>query len=225
MFVPYLLIGIVLAALAVRTLFHRIVVFEFERGVRYDRGRAAGTLEPGVHWLLPTTTVTKVDIRPAFLAVPGQEVLTADGVGLKLTVVAKCQVVDPERALNSVAAYRDALYTQVQLTLREIVGATPVDSILASRLDLGKQLLSLAAPKVAEFGVNLLKLEVKDVTQEPRERGDAGRPTPVPHAAARPPDVGADTGEYGGPGSGRRSADHSATSRRASARTRDPTLR
>ena len=98
-----------------------------------------------------------------FLAVPGQEVLTADGVGLKLTVVAKCQVVDPERALNSVAAYRDALYTQVQLTLREIVSATPVDSILASRLDLGKQLLSLAAPKVAEFGVNLLELEVKDV--------------------------------------------------------------
>jgi len=163
MLVPYILIGIVLAALAMRTLFHRIVVFEFERGVRYDRGRAAGTLEPGVHWLWPTTTVTKVDVRPAFLAVPGQEVLTADGVGLKLTLVAKCQVVDPERALNSVAAYRDALYTQVQLTLREIVSATPVDSILASRLDLGKQLLSLAAPKVAEFGVNLLELEVKDV--------------------------------------------------------------
>ena len=133
------MVGYVLAAalvaVAALLVFRRITIFEYERGVRYRHGKAAGVLDPGVHWILPwVSSVVRVDVRPAFLAVPGQEVLTADGVGLKITLVAKYQVTDPQRALNAVAAYRDALYTQLQLALREIVGAAPVDAVLASRL-------------------------------------------------------------------------------------------
>jgi regulator of protease activity HflC (stomatin/prohibitin superfamily) len=157
-----LLAGLAVALLA--TFFRRVTVFEFERGVRYRNGRVAGTLEPGVHWIAPFfTTVTRVDVRPAFVAVPGQEVLTADGVGLKLTVVAKYQVADAERAVNAVASFRDALYTQLQLALREIVGASPVDTVLAARLEIGKQLAGIVAPKATEYGVTLLDAEVKDV--------------------------------------------------------------
>jgi regulator of protease activity HflC (stomatin/prohibitin superfamily) len=162
------MVGYVLAAalvaVAALMVFRRITIFEYERGVRYRHGKAAGVLDPGVHWILPwVSSVVRVDVRPAFLAVPGQEVLTADGVGLKITLVAKYQVTDPQRALNAVAAYRDALYTQLQLALREIVGAAPVDAVLASRLDIGKQLLAIAAPRVAEFGVTVSEADVKDV--------------------------------------------------------------
>lgn len=156
-------LSFVIVAILFRALVRRITVFEFERGVLYRRGRSAGTLEPGVHWLWFSTTIVKVDIRPTFLTVPGQEVLTADGAGLKLTAVAKYQVADPERALNSVAAYRDALYTQMQLGLREIVGAAAVDTVLATRPDLGKALTKLVSPKLAEFGVTLIEAEVKDL--------------------------------------------------------------
>lgn len=156
-------LSLVIVAILFRALVRRITVFEFERGVLYRRGRSAGTLEPGVHWLWFSTTIVKVDIRPTFLTVPGQEVLSADGAGLKLTAVAKYQVADPERALNSVAAYRDALYTQMQLGLRAIVGAAAVDTVLTTRPDLGKALTKLVSPKLAEFGVTLLEAEVKDL--------------------------------------------------------------
>lgn len=160
----YYLGAALLAAVVFAATFRRITIFEYERGVRYRRGRAAGILGPGVHWILPSVSViVRVDVRPAFLAVPGQEVLTADGIGLKITIVAKYQVTDPERAVNAVAGYRDALYTQLQLALREIVGAAPVDAVLASRLELGKQLLAIVAPRAAEYGLTVVEAEVKDV--------------------------------------------------------------
>lgn len=160
---PWLLSGLAVAVLVALTV-KRVTVFEFEVGVRYRNGRAAGTLGPGGHWIVPMfTSVTKVDMRQAFLAVPGQEVLTADGVGLKLTVVGRYQVVDAERALHAVAGYRDALYTQIQLAVREIVGTSPVDAVLEGRLGIGKQLAEIVGPKAAEYGVAVSEVEVKDV--------------------------------------------------------------
>lgn len=38
-------------ASAIRGLVERVTVFEFERGLRYDRGRFTGVVEPGQYWL------------------------------------------------------------------------------------------------------------------------------------------------------------------------------
>jgi regulator of protease activity HflC (stomatin/prohibitin superfamily) len=158
-----ILIAVVVAALVARAFFTRVVIFEYERGVRYKDGAAVETMGPGVHWMLSSSTVTRVDVRPTFVPVPGQEVVTADGVGVKLSLIAKYQIAEPVRALNAVASYRDALYTVLQLALREVVAAGPVDTILAARLGIGKQLVGIAGPKVAEYGLTLLEAEVKDV--------------------------------------------------------------
>ena len=157
------LIGIAVVAIVVRTLVKRVVILEYERGVRFKNAAAAETLGPGVHWMLASSAVTRVDMRPTFLPIPGQELITADGVGVKLSIVAKYQVAEPVRILTSVANYRDALYTVLQLALREVIAASPVDAVLATRLDIGKQLLAIAGPKVAEYGLTLLEADVKDV--------------------------------------------------------------
>ena len=158
----YVLIAVV-AAIVLRLLVNRVVIFEYERGVRYKDGAAVETLEPGVHWIGVLSTVTKVDVRPTYVAIPGQEVLTADGIGVKLSLVAKYQIAEPSRALGAVASYRDALYTVLQLALREVVGATTIDSVLATRLDIGRQLVAIVGPKAAAFGVTVLEADVKDV--------------------------------------------------------------
>ncbi|HEY6224295.1 MAG TPA: slipin family protein [Gemmatimonadales bacterium] len=159
----FLLVAVLVAAIVARTLFTRVVILEYERGVRYKDGAAVETLGPGVHWMRSSSTVTRVDVRPTFVPVPGQEVVTADGVGVKLSLIAKYQVTEPVRALNSVASYREALYTVLQLALREVAAAGSVDAILATRLEIGKQLVGIAGPKVTEYGLTLLEAEVKDV--------------------------------------------------------------
>ena len=157
------LIGVAFLAIIVRMQFDRIVILEYEKGVRYVDGATVETLGPGVHWVRSSSKVMRVDMRPTFVPVPGQEVITADGVGVKLSLVAKYQVAEPARALSSVASYQDALYTVLQLALREVIAAGPVDAVLATRLDIGKQLVAIAGPKVAEYGLTLLEADVKDV--------------------------------------------------------------
>ena len=54
----------------------KVTVFEFERGLRYVKGRFQQVLEPGRYWLWTRSTVVeKVDVRPKFATVPGQDVL------------------------------------------------------------------------------------------------------------------------------------------------------
>ena len=99
----------------------RITVFEYERGLKYVKGRFKQVLPPGQYWvwcLLDSTTIRKVDIRPQYASVPGQAVLTADGIGLKISLTAVYAISDPATAINQVADYHQALYLILQTGLR-----------------------------------------------------------------------------------------------------------
>lgn len=161
---PYSLPILAAAALLLALLLRHVTVFEFERGLLYRRGRFTTVLGPGSYWpIARLSTITKVDVRPCYVAVPGQELPTSDGATLKITVSAKYQVSDPNKAINTVAGYQGAIYTHLQLALRQIVAGESLDSVLAARSALGKRLLEMAAPPLAGFGVTLLEAELKDV--------------------------------------------------------------
>ena len=112
MIVQILLVAIVSVLLAalVRSAFRPVVVYEFERGLRYAKGKFSGVLAPGFYWSFqPLSEVRKIDIRPVFAAVAGQEVLSSDGVALKVSLAAKYEVADPGVAVHSIENFRDAL--------------------------------------------------------------------------------------------------------------------
>jgi regulator of protease activity HflC (stomatin/prohibitin superfamily) len=142
----------------------RVTVYEFERGLRYDRGRFTRLLDPGQYLIYRRrTSIRKVDIRPAFVSVPGQEVLTADAVTLRVSIAAEYEIVDPAVAVNGVEDYRGSLYLTLQLALREIVGAAQIDELLEQRSTLGPALFEQAAGRVREFGLELRSADVKDI--------------------------------------------------------------
>jgi regulator of protease activity HflC (stomatin/prohibitin superfamily) len=144
---------------------YRVTVFEYERGLRFRRGRFAGVVEPGVHWNGPfSTRVQKVDVRPVRVAVPGQEVLTSDGVAVKGSLMATYQVVAPDRAILASDDFRTAIYSELQLALRAVVSATAVEDLLRERAAMPDRLKTLASEKVRAFGVELLDVSMRDLT-------------------------------------------------------------
>ena len=147
-----------------RTIFNSVIVFEFERGLKYKKGRFKKVLGPGRYRFMPhATTIQKVDIRPRFVSITGQEVLSADGVTIKISIAANFQVADPAVAVNSVRNYEDALYQELQLALREIIGAVEIDAVLNNRGNLSKQLMAIAETKAKDLGLTLLSVNVKDI--------------------------------------------------------------
>jgi len=142
----------------------RITVYEFQRGLRYHRGRYLRLLGPGQYWILePGTTITPVDMRPAFLTLAGQEVLTADGVPLKVSIAANYEIADPVRAINGQANFGQALYLILQLAVRETISGSNIDALLENRIAFAEQVRSLAQPGVEQLGVKLISADLKDL--------------------------------------------------------------
>ena len=158
-----LLAGLALAWMSYR-LVTRTTIYEYERGLKYVKGKFVGILEPGQYrYLGSSTTITKVDIRPYVVPISGQEVLTSDSVSLKLSLACQYKVVDPDTAVNKVQSYHQALYQELQLALREVVGGSPVDDLLEKRGNFGAQVKDMVAPKAGEMGLELISASVKDI--------------------------------------------------------------
>jgi len=148
----------------VRLTLGRVTVFEYEQGLRYRGGRFAGVLGAGPHWIFrPTTIVRRVDIRPRFASLSGQEVLSSDGVTIKVTIAARYEIADAGIAINKVENYQEALYLTLQLALREIVGQATIDEVLTRRDQFAQRLKDLTAAEIATFGLRLLSVNIKDI--------------------------------------------------------------
>ena len=104
----------------------------------------------------------KVDFRRQQLIVSGQEVLTADRVPLKVSLIAEYSVVNPTMALTEVDEYRSGLYSRLQLALREIVAAKDLDEALAERGEIGTGIHQLVSEGVSGLGLSLRSVHVRD---------------------------------------------------------------
>lgn len=157
------LIGLLAVAIAAGNA--RTTILEFERGLRFQRGRFSGVMEPGVYWHLPAfTRIQKVDIRPTRVAVAGQEVLSADGVAVKSSIAATYRVADPQRAVLGTDDYRTAVYTELQLALRAVISETNIEDLLARRAELAARLKLIPAASLETIGVELQDVAVRDLT-------------------------------------------------------------
>jgi regulator of protease activity HflC (stomatin/prohibitin superfamily) len=158
------LIALIVVASVIRGRFERVTVFEYERGLRYDRGRFTGTVDPGRYWLLRNrSTITTLDTRPTVVTIPGQEVITADGVSIRVSLAVEYQIIDPAVAINEHEDYRGALYVAAQIALRELASKTEVDVLLERRGELGAELQERTVEVARGLGLELRSVELKDL--------------------------------------------------------------
>ena len=141
-----------------------VVVYEHQRGLRYRQGRFRGLVDPGLHVVIPPFSEIRIlDGRPAPILLPGQEILTNDGVALKLSLSGRYVVDDPVTAVTSDQDYSRALYVALQTGLRTVVVGRTADEILAARAEIGPAVAAAVASDLARLGVELLDVDVRDV--------------------------------------------------------------
>jgi regulator of protease activity HflC (stomatin/prohibitin superfamily) len=95
--------------------------------------------------------------------VAGQDVLTADNVGLKLSLLVTYLVTDPAKATHDTQNWNADLHNAAQIALRAVVGGVTVEALLNQRLEIGAQLLARMQPEAVKIGINVHAVEVKDV--------------------------------------------------------------
>lgn len=140
----------------------RITVRPWERAVVLRRGVIDRTVDAGRYrrrhevWYV-------IDLRPRWLALATQEVLSADGLQVRLTPVARFRVTDPETWITEADQPTDALYTLAQLAVRDALTGIALDEVLAARDGLLDEARTRLAAGAAALGAELLDFQVRDV--------------------------------------------------------------
>ena len=140
------------------------VVQEYERGVIFRLGRLVGAKGPGLFFIIPfIDRMLKVDLRVVTLDFPAQEGITRDNVTLKINAVVYFKVVDPAAAVVQVEDFRRATWQIAQTTLRNVIGQSELDELLAERDQINDTLQRIIDEATEPWGVKVTLVEIKDV--------------------------------------------------------------
>jgi regulator of protease activity HflC (stomatin/prohibitin superfamily) len=154
---------IVIAILVIAPMAIKIVA-EYERGVIFRLGRLVGAKGPGLFLIIPfIDRMVKVDLRVVTMDVPSQEVITKDNVTVRVNAVVYFRVVDPEASVVKVLDHIRATSQISQTTLRNVLGQSELDELLAKREKLNQMLQQIIDEHTDPWGVKVSTVEIKEV--------------------------------------------------------------
>jgi regulator of protease activity HflC (stomatin/prohibitin superfamily) len=140
------------------------IVQEYERGVIFRLGRLVGAKGPGLFLIIPyIDRMVKIGLRVVALDVPTQEAITKDNVTLRVNAVVYYRVVDAAMAVVNVEDYRMATWQIAQTSLRNVIGQSELDDLLAERERINLRLQEIIDEATEPWGVKVSVVEVKDV--------------------------------------------------------------
>jgi len=140
------------------------VTQEYERAIVFRLGRYTRIAGPGLYWLFPMLEwQRKVDIRTVTVAVERQETITKDSVTVKIDAVVWYRIVNPAKAIISVADYRNAVHQVALTSLRNIIGQHVLDEVLKERDTINHTLQGMVDTATEPWGIKIEAVEMKDV--------------------------------------------------------------
>ncbi len=134
--------------------------------VRERLGKYAGTLTPGLNFLVPfiDQVAYKHSLKEIALDVPSQVCITRDNTQLQVDGILYFQVTDPMRASYGSSNYVHAITQLAQTTLRSVIGKLELDRTFEERAILNAQVVSAIDEAALNWGVKVLRYEIKDLT-------------------------------------------------------------
>ncbi len=107
--------------------------------------------------------VKVIDCRLQTMEVSGQEILTKDRVSLRVNLSASYRVVDTVKAATLLGNYKDFLYREFQLAVREVVGMRTLDQLLVDKEQINTVVEKSVQSKSLEYGIQVQDIGMKDI--------------------------------------------------------------
>ena len=134
--------------------------------VKERLGKYAGTLTPGLNFLVPFVdrVAYKHSLKEIPLDVPSQVCITRDNTQLQVDGILYFQVTDPMRASYGSSNYIMAVTQLAQTSLRSVIGKLELDKTFEERDMINAQVVSAIDEAALNWGVKVLRYEIKDLT-------------------------------------------------------------
>ena len=138
----------------------RLIVQAFQKGVVLREGRVEKVLGPGAYWIIPKRRLLLCDVRPTPFELASQELLTADGLAIRVGLGGEYRIVNPGSFVTESSDAFGLYYLEVKQTLRVASGELSSQSILREQALLTARMKELLAPIAAQLGIEMTRLEV-----------------------------------------------------------------
>ena len=147
---------------------------QWERAVVLRAGRLQGTRGPGLFVIIPVvdSVAGMVDLRIQTTPIATEQTLTRDTTPVDVDAIVFWKVADPERAITVLMDYVGSVSLVAQTSLREMIGATDLSTLLEDRKHIDTVLRDSIAAKIADWGITVQGVEIRDVML-PRSLQDA----------------------------------------------------
>lgn len=164
MILPEIFFVSLLVVLALYLLASIKIVNEYERGVKFRLGRYYGMLSPGLNFVFPLIeSWERIDIRTTVIPVPRQDIITQDNVSIVIDAVIYFRVSHADKAVLEVRNYRYAISQLAQTTMRDVIGATNLDEVLAKREIISDKIKLVVDKATDSWGIKVDNVELKEI--------------------------------------------------------------
>ncbi len=160
---PYLAPCFVLAAVLLASTLK--MANAWQKFVILRAGKLQSVKGPGLFMILPVidSVTAVIDERIQTTAFNAEQALTKDTVPVNVDAIIFWHVNDAEKAALAITDYRQAIDRVAQTSLREMIGASMLASLLSDRKASDEQLRVEIGAKTAAWGIAVMSVEVRDV--------------------------------------------------------------
>lgn len=127
-------------------------------------GQFYKAVDPGlVQVNVCTEKLQKVDVKIQILPIGKQTVITRDNVNVDIDSVIYFQICNPYRAAFGISNLHTALTERAQTTLRHVVGARAVQSVVTEREAIAFEIAEIVGDIADKWGVAIEGILIKDI--------------------------------------------------------------
>jgi regulator of protease activity HflC (stomatin/prohibitin superfamily) len=155
---PLLVLAIVIAmALKMANAWEKFVILRL--------GKLQSVKGAGLFVIIPVidNVAAVIDTRIQTTAFNAEQALTRDTVPVNVDAIIFWRVEDAEKAALAITDYRQAIDRVAQTSLREMIGASQLATLLSDRKEVDAQLKGTIGSKTAAWGVSVSSVEIRDV--------------------------------------------------------------
>ncbi|KAJ7144002.1 hypothetical protein C8R44DRAFT_973755 [Mycena epipterygia] len=127
-------------------------------------GQFYKSVDPGlVQVNVCTESLRIVDVKIQIIPIGRQSVITRDNVNVEIDSVIYYQINNPYRSAFGISDLHKALIERAQTTLRQVVGARAVQSVVTERENIAFEIAEIVADVADHWGVAIEGILIKDI--------------------------------------------------------------
>ncbi len=139
-------------------------VNQWETALKFTLGKLSGKAGPGLNFVIPAAQrLVRIDMRVRNRDLPQQAVITSDNVTAWIDAVIYYKVVDAEKATLNVQDFEHAVRDRAKVVLRDVVGETSLDELLAHREEVAAKIRAAVEQFVAQWGLHIELIALQDI--------------------------------------------------------------